>query len=266
MKLRVLLARWKRKLFKKKPLNNKQLPMYWFDQLLGNQPATIVQIGSNDGKTGDPLYELLHKNQEWKALFVEPIPHYFEQLKTNYPDKQRFSFENTAINQGDELQFFWVDQKAKLTFENLPFWYEQIGSFNKAHILNELGVEIEPFIVSKTIQGINLKTLFAKHQMENLDILHIDTEGYDWIILSQLDLANFQPKFILFEYNHLSDRALREAYDYLNDLYILFQLNIDLLAIHKSHGKTIIQQIEKSQSMKRFHNSSTSSRNDNHST
>ena len=73
-------------------------PSYWLPKLVICKKAQIVQIGSNDGKTGDPLYPLLNSHPEWKALFVEPVPYLFKRLKNSYPDTTRFTFENAAIS------------------------------------------------------------------------------------------------------------------------------------------------------------------------
>lgn len=40
--------------------------------------GTIIQIGSNDGKSGDPLYSFIMKNKKSKAIFVEPVPYCFK--------------------------------------------------------------------------------------------------------------------------------------------------------------------------------------------
>ncbi|MBK7697246.1 MAG: FkbM family methyltransferase [Saprospiraceae bacterium] len=40
--------------------------------------------------------------------------------------------------------------------------------------------------------------------MFSIDLLHIDTEGYDWEILKQLRLAKYFPRPIIFEHKHLS--------------------------------------------------------------
>ena len=202
MKLRTLLARVKRKVFKKSFLKDPTYPPFWFDRLLGKQAASIVQIGSNDGKTGDPIYPLLQKNKNWKAVFVEPVPYVFEQLKKNYPDNSRFRFENVAINNGERLTFYWVDSAAKKSFPDLPFWFDQLGSFDRQHILKHFDGKLEPFIKSADLEGITLSTLFARNNIQKIDLLHIDTEGYDWNILSQLDQDQYDPQFILYE--HLS--------------------------------------------------------------
>jgi hypothetical protein len=42
--------------------------------------ATFVQIGSNDGTTGDPLRTFTEAN-DWSGLLVEPVPYVFARLQ-----------------------------------------------------------------------------------------------------------------------------------------------------------------------------------------
>ncbi len=243
--MRKYLARIKRKLFAKPFIKDERYAAFWFNELLGGQATQIVQIGSNDGKTGDPLYELFQKNPLWTGLFVEPIPYLFERLQANYTDKSRFRLENVAINQGEQLPFYWVDAKAKQTFPDLPYWYDQLGSFDKDNIIKGLGERIEDFIISETLEGITLPRLLERNAIKNIDILHIDAEGYDWKILSQLDLSIYQSKFILFEYHHLSKDELQAAQDFLSKNYILLHIGIDLLAVHNGLDSVFLNRIQK---------------------
>jgi len=246
MNLRTYLARLKRRLLKKSFLKDTRFPPYWFNKVMSAEKVFLVQIGSNDGKTGDPFHQLLQKNQSWSALFVEPVPYLFEKLKANYPDHSRFSFANVAINQGVPLTFYWVDSQVKNIFDDLPFWHDQLGSFDRQHIINELGERMEPYILSETLQGATLPSLFSKNEVRRLDILHIDTEGYDWKILSQLDMDTFTPAFILYESNHLSEKELHESYKFLKDRYVLFEAGIDTLAVNKKHSEKYLGDMKKS--------------------
>lgn len=245
MSLRVHLARLKRNLFKKPFLKDPKHPPFWFDKALGKQGAFLVQIGSNDGKTGDPFNQLLNKNTGWKALFVEPVPYLFQRLRNNYPDTARFSFANNAINDGSAITFYWLDPRVKDEFDDLPFWYDQLGSFDENHIINELGERMRPFILSQKLEGLSLPALLERHAVRQLDMLHIDTEGYDWKILSQLDLQQHQPKFVLYESNHLTKEELHASYDFLKDHYELFEAGIDVLAVHRQEMAPLLPAIRK---------------------
>ncbi|MEO5891401.1 MAG: FkbM family methyltransferase [Ferruginibacter sp.] len=219
------------RLYRKPKILAADSPVYWINKCAKNIDLNIVQIGSNDGKTGDPLIDLIYKNKNWKILFVEPVPYLFKNLKSNYPVDPRFTFENAAINDGSKQTFYWVKKEAKENIDGLPNWYDQLGSFQRDHLVKHLDGILEPFIVETDIQGITLSELLRKNNIGSLDILHIDTEGYDWKILSQLDLNKFSPILILFEHKHLPANEKEEAVNFLKGLYHIFQFGQDFLCI-----------------------------------
>jgi len=207
-------------------------PSFWLHQILPDQKGVAVQIGSNDGQTGDPLHEWLKKKKKWSAVLVEPVPFVFDRLKATYSGEKRFAFENAVINDGSEVTFYWVAQEAFSELSDLPSWWDQLGGFSREHIINHMP-ELEPFIRSKVLCGLSLKELFDRHELDSLDILHIDTEGADYKILSQLDLGQFQPRVILYEWKHLSKDEEKRSIRFLQDSYVLFNLGDDILAINK---------------------------------
>ncbi len=200
---------------------------------LKEENATIIQIGSNDGKTGDPIYHLLQNNKKWRAIMVEPVPYLFKRLKENYTDDSRFIFENAAINDGRRQIFYAIRPEAKDKLKDLPPWFDQLGSFYKLNITKHLNGRLEPYIEEIKLQGITLNSLFLKHSITSIGLLHIDTEGYDWKILSQLDLNNYKPTIILYEQKHLSEVERRESIDFLISDYFIFDFGSDYLAINK---------------------------------
>lgn len=210
-------------------------PSEWLNKLLKEDEAQIVQIGSNDGVQGDPIHGLLKTNAKWSALFVEPIPYLFEKLKKNYGNDSRFSFENVAINDGTTQTFFSVKEEAKKDLPDLPEWYDQLGSFNRENIVKHLDGVLEPYITETELTGMSLKELFHKNNIDDLTLLHIDTEGYDWKILSQLDLDDVKPKVILIEHKHLTRTERKSLVDFLKSDYLIFKLGGDLIAILKDY-------------------------------
>lgn len=239
------IRKLKRKLFGNPKLKSKRYPTYWFNQVLGEKAIQIVQIGSNDGRVGDPLYHLFHQNKNWKGLFVEPVPYIFERLKNNYSNDPRFRFENAAINGGEMMEFHWVDPIVKEHEPDLPFFYDQLGSFDKSHIINALDGKLAPYIISQKINGLTLEGLLAKHQIKQFDLLHIDVEGYDWEVLQQLNLAKNKPIFILYEGVHLSEKARMASADFLKRDYELFKHEGDILAVNRRVEARILEQISK---------------------
>lgn len=174
----------------------------------------FVQVGSNDGKTGDPLFAFITKNKV-KGVLIEPVEYLFEKLKDNYSGVPGISFENVAISdKNGHCDFFVVEQNST---KDLPPWYDQLSSFSLETILkhkNEIP-ELEELIVRKSMPTKTLTTVLYEHDLFDLDILHIDTEGFDFEIIKTIDFEQVKPKILLFEHKHL------ELSDYKRCLQLL---------------------------------------------
>jgi len=211
---------------------------YWIGKYIPNEKLSVIQIGSNDGISGDPLYQHVKKNKLWNVLFVEPVPYIFEQLKQNYGSEARFKFENAAINQDGVNQFFYtVGSKAFEEDPNLDSKYNQIGSFNKEQVLKLSQGVIDQYIEEIEVNCLTINQLFEKNNIETVDLLHIDAEGYDWKVLSQLNLNKVQPVIIAFEFLNLSEKERTESIQFLAESYYIFAFRIDYFCIRKDKIK-----------------------------
>ena len=65
----------------------------------------------------------------------------------------------------------------------------------------------------------------------------IDAEGYDWKILSQLDLSAHRPVIINFEHYHLQDFEKTEAISFLDNDFLIFEFGADYLCIRREYFK-----------------------------
>lgn len=203
-------------------------PSRRLQKFLRNQKNLFVlQIGSNDGMNGDPVFAALKLQPSWKALLVEPVPYLFERLKQNYAGNSRVQFANVAIaEEAMTCTFYYVEASAKLHMPDLPTWFDQLGSFDRNHITKHLGAVVEPFIGTLDIPTVSLSLLLERHEVSKIDVLHIDTEGYDWKILRQLDLRKYCPKLILFEYKHLQEAERLAALAFLQPAYRITDLDV----------------------------------------
>lgn len=209
----------------------------WINHIFDNDPIQIVQIGSNDGKTKDPLFDLIQKNALWKVLFVEPVPYLFKRLKANYGHDSRFTFERLAVNDGSRQVFYSVNEEAKNDLPDLPVWYDQLNSFDKNNILKHLDGILKPYIEEMEIEGIRLQELLNRNGIQNLDLLHIDTEGYDWKILSQLNIRKYKPTIILYEHRHITIEERRASLNFLKRKYRIYNIGGDFICLSKAKVK-----------------------------
>jgi FkbM family methyltransferase len=166
----------------------------------------FIQIGSNDGVEGDPIHNLITKNAKWAGIFVEPVGSVFQRLKQNYRNAERFTFENVAIaKETGVAQFYYVSEQARAKFgDTLPPWYDQLGSFDRNHILKYLGSKLDPYIVEEKINCVPLQEMLDRNGVTKIDLLHVDTEGSDYDVLSQVNFDKYKPLVVLYEHLHLS--------------------------------------------------------------
>jgi FkbM family methyltransferase len=166
----------------------------------------FVKVGANDGVTDDPISDILLANEQWKGLLIEPVPSIFEQLQKNFGDSERFVLEQVAIgpNPGRAI-FYYVDAKAIESIPSLPFWCNELGSFDKNHITKHLDGVLAPFILECFVEVRPLSDVLKKHGIRNVHLLHIDAEGFDYEVLKTVDLANEAPDAVLVEHKHLSN-------------------------------------------------------------
>jgi FkbM family methyltransferase len=200
---------------------------------IGSKPSVFfVQVGSNDGLQGDPIHDLIVNRKSWSGIFIEPVDFLFKRLRKNYGEAERFVFENVAIStEKGSRKFYYVSEKAKSELD-LPYWHDQLGSFDKSHITRMLGEEINPYIVEGDVECLPLQEVLDRNRVKAIDLLHIDTEGFDYQVLSQVDIKRYKPLVILFEHHLLTDKEFIQARKLLRrNGYRMLHYGNDILAI-----------------------------------
>lgn len=187
---------------------------------LVSQPV-FVKVGANDGITLDPCSDILFADTTWNGLLIEPVPHCFERLRNNFIDSKRFSLEQVAISSTPgRATFYYVDREAIKSIPGLGPWVDQLGSFDKNHIIKHfiscnLNGAIEPFIIECEVEVCTLSEVLKRNRIQDVHLLHIDTEGHDFEILKTVDFVNHAPLIIFVEHNHLSSVQKAEMRHFL---------------------------------------------------
>ena len=165
----------------------------------------FVQIGANDGVRFDLLYDLVTVHP-CSGIVVEPLPDMFERLRLNYADYPRILPINKAIHEtARSLPLFRVAPTAMTRY---PGWASGLASFDREHLVRH---QIEhDDIEAQRVECVHLMELLETHALLDLDLLQVDTEGYDGAIVRMLDLARCRPQLIKFEHKNLEPAELRE--------------------------------------------------------
>lgn len=208
---------------------------------LSAQPSfVVVQIGAFVGATdNDPLHAFLTRamaaprdnSRPSIAVLVEPVAEYYERLRLSYAGVPGVRFENVAIAESAGTRDFFR-LAADPAAHGLPPWLSQLGSlradrmttlwdrYERGHLASEsdtLTRFYREHQVTEQVTCITFETLLARHGLDQVDLLQIDAEGYDYEILRTIDFARIRPVFINYERVLLHDdeapcrRLLTEA-------------------------------------------------------
>ncbi len=161
----------------------------------------FIEIGANDGVTQDILHQHIGKYR-WGGILVEPVPYYFEKLKRTYEADDRLALENVAISDKDEVRDFY---RVREGVSHFPYWSEGLGSFDLNVVLSHRWAmpDISDYIVTEEVKCIALRSLLLKHDVKKIDLLSIDTEGYDYEIIKQIDFDKLSPLVLIYEHKHM---------------------------------------------------------------
>jgi FkbM family methyltransferase len=173
------------------------------DLLNRSQSPFVLQIGANDGVRADPVRRFI-LDHALHALLVEPHPVMFEILKSNYVGFPNARFANVVISDSDGiLPLYGPDQDLLASHQ----WLSGLCSLSKEQVLKELTreqIEQPATRISETkVPAMTAAGLLQRYSLQRVDVLQIDTEGFDWHVLSQFDLIALGVKLINLEFFHL---------------------------------------------------------------
>lgn len=170
---------------------------------LGRTRLTFLQIGAFDGVSCDPIREFVEKYQ-WQGILVEPQPQAFQKLIANYAAQNGLIFKNCAVaKERGQMELFTV------TGNHLPAWCGGLAGFSRESIEKheQFAPGISKCIVSMEVPTFPFSDLLSELATP-LDLLQIDTEGFDAQLLDIFPFQESQPSIIHFERKHLPPLTL----------------------------------------------------------
>jgi FkbM family methyltransferase len=204
-----------------------------YSLLISFRRVRFLQIGSNDGRTKDPLWSF-RRYSGWSGVLVEPIPDVFERLARNYaPLGDRFRLVNAAIGAtSGTAAFYRLAGKG-----NGSGQLDQLGSLDEALVQRHAALPGigESRVIMTRVPCLTFASLCETYGINELELLHIDAEGSDAAILEQVDLGRLNPVVVLFEHVHLSDGTRRSTVQRLAEHgYDVVAVGLDSVAVDRS--------------------------------
>lgn len=176
------------------------------DFAVKNQNVKFLQIGANDGVSHDCLYEIVLK-YKWQGVVVEPLDEFFKKLQLNYSFYRLVTPVKYALHPKEK--YMTIYKLNPLRYGDYDYWAGGIASFDREHLKRHNVSEED--IIEEQVSCVDLMTLIANNNIEDLDYLQIDTEGYDVEILKMIDFNIIMPKLIRFECSNLKKSELETA-------------------------------------------------------
>jgi FkbM family methyltransferase len=203
-------------------LENDEVYQIYLKYLQTFDVVKFVQIGAFDGVLYDELHQTISNNEKFKGLLVEPLEKPFQALLETYKHRPDWKFENVAITEKEEIKQIWTIPYELKDSEELPAWatgcstlMQHSNSLFGKHCTVEEFSTLKKFTSIQFVKCTYLQHVLDKHDFNDFDLFHVDAEGYDWLIIKQLNLEFHKPKVIHFEFFNLSKEHYHEVNSYL---------------------------------------------------
>ncbi len=186
----------------------------------------FVQIGAFDGREGDHLNQLIRKHG-WRGVLVEPQPHAYEALQKTYADQPQLKLVNVAIG----------PQEGTLTLYTRKSGSVPIASVSKRLLIKPGHSSDE--VVAMDVPCWTFSRLVEEAQVPGkIDLVQIDTEGFDFEIIKSIPLGEIRPTVIRYEHALLSEKDRNACIELLcSHGYRILLEDRDTMAIQRVAAK-----------------------------
>jgi FkbM family methyltransferase len=155
-------------------------------KLLGREnEKTVVEVGANNGFFCSNSYPFILRG--WNSILIEPNPEVFRQLQRFHANRNNVTLFQCACGSSETVMPLYLGKDGETGYSTLS--NENSDWYNATRGNKFIYVSVKP------LNDI-LKEAFCP---ENFGFLSIDTEGYDYEVLSGVNLERFRPKVIMTE-------------------------------------------------------------------
>lgn len=167
----------------------------------------IIQIGTN--RADDNLMSIVHNYRPDEIdllLLIEPLSFHNESIQSCYAAYQdKLRIENIVIS--------------NIEIPYIKLWYHpndlkhrnagELASLNKEHSTRIRSQYSKEDLSYTECPNLTINQLFDKYNLKNIDILYIDTEGFDDLIIYNINFNKYNINTIYYENLHIDRYKLR---------------------------------------------------------
>ncbi|MCD9622760.1 FkbM family methyltransferase [Rhabdothermincola salaria] len=189
-------------------------------------------MGANDGRIADPIHGFAAAHQDRvDLLLIEPQESLHSMLEESYGGHPSKTIVGRAVGPAGELKLFavnpecwsdcsvpyadgWPSYRAptgitSADYGHVEAWVQKyyVGSLPLSEVVVELTVPSTPLLPLLVDTGFG----------DSVDLLQIDTEGFDDTVIYESSIERLLPSVINFESRHLSGLRAKELTSYLQE-------------------------------------------------
>ena len=203
-----------------------------------NSKNIFFDVGAHKGETSIQFL----KNFNFRETHVfEPEPDTFKILEKNLKNKfinSKIIFNNFALGQENRvLNINSTVESSSSTIHDLDETTDYFVRKKKTLGLSNKSA----FSIKKKISMVNPKDYIKKNRINNIDLLKIDTEGYEYYILKSFGEFLKNVKIIYFEHHY--DLMIKKGYFFSDISKLLLNLNFEQGYKHKMYFRKSFEYI-----------------------
>jgi FkbM family methyltransferase len=165
-----------------------------------NKDFNFIQVGANDGISFDFLYSFVVKRKS-KGIVIEPISDYYNELENNYREFIEIIKVKKAVHPFEKI--IEINKISPNAMHKYPKWVKGIASIDVKHHL-KTGIRSND-MVKELVEAETLMNIVSTNLIKtNIDYFQVDTEGFDYEVLKQLDFKVLSPLIIKYEQVNLN--------------------------------------------------------------
>jgi FkbM family methyltransferase len=151
----------------------------------------FIEAGANNGIWQSNTF-YLEEALGWNGLLVEPSPHSFEQCQINRPSSKNIVVHSALVDfdhGSDHIEGFFAEKN----YENAL-----MAQVQSAVLLDHQKKRWSNKELVK-VPAKSLSSILDEHEIEKVDFLSLDVEGYEISALKGVDFEKHRPSFICVE-------------------------------------------------------------------